>query len=312
MKPARVAFALPMKAAASREDTGMAKPKGMQRFAGAASLLLALAGLGGCLGLPTIDRSGTANLETLGYAVPLEDAKGETRSYEITGYSAGDPDAPRLIYVHGTPGRAADFARFIRDPIPGYESIAIDRPGFGETRPRLAVTSFEEQARAIEPLLVERDGKFPILVGHSLGGPIIARAAADFPDRVGGIVILAGSLSPELESPRWYNYAANLWIVSVFLGTDLRISNREIMAGAAQTRELDGVLGRVRCPVVIVHGTEDGLVPFENVDYMLSHFTSSPSVRSVVVEGEGHFLPWTQESLVRETIENLGDSESPL
>ena len=115
-------------------------------------------------------------------------------SSEIATWTVGDEEALSLIYVHGTPGSASAFRRYLRDPIPDTRTIAYDRPGFGETEPRDPVVSFEAQARVIEPLLrPSEDGRWPILVGHSLGGPIIARAAADYPDRVGGLVIVAGS-----------------------------------------------------------------------------------------------------------------------
>jgi len=99
---------------------------------------------------------------------------------EISYLRGGEPGLPRVVFVHGTPGSATNMARYIRDPIEGHEVISIDRPGFGATG-GAPVPSFEKQAAAIEPFLVTRDGQKPVLVGHSLGGPIVARAAADYP-----------------------------------------------------------------------------------------------------------------------------------
>lgn len=211
----------------------------------------------------------------------------------------GDANAPRVIYAHGTPGDAGAFAMYIRDSIHGVESISIDRPGFGQTGGR-AVRSFEAQAAAFEPLLVERDGRWPVLVGHSLGGPIVARAAADYPDRVGAIVIIAGSLDPGLEHPRWFNYAGAM--LNPVLPYALAISNAEIFAAPEQTKLLAGVLDKVRCPVVIVHGTEDGLVPYANVEYMQRAFTNAASVDVITIEGGNHFVPWNQPQIVRDAI----------
>lgn len=218
---------------------------------------------------------------------------------------SGDTNAPRVIYVHGTPGDAGAFAMYIRDSIEGVESISIDRPGFGQTGGS-AVRSFEAQAAAFEPLLVERDGRWPILVGHSLGGPIVARAAADYPDRVGAIVIIAGSLDPNLEHPRWFNYAGAL--LNPILPRLLAVSNAEIFAAPEQTKLLAGVLGKVRCPVVIVHGTEDGLVPYANVEYMQRAFTNAASIEVVTVEGGDHFVPWNQQQVVRDAVEQALNS----
>ena len=91
-----------------------------------------------------------------------------------------------MILVHGTPGDATAWTDYLETPIDGAEMIAVDRPGFGCSTPRTAVPSLEAQARALEPLLVERGGAWPILVGHSQGGPIIVRTAIDYPDASAG------------------------------------------------------------------------------------------------------------------------------
>ncbi|MEO0629399.1 MAG: alpha/beta fold hydrolase [Planctomycetota bacterium] len=218
---------------------------------------------------------------------------------------AGDPDGPRLIYVHGSPGDAKAFADDLVEPVPGFESVSMDRPGFGTLRHTGPVTSFEMQARAIEPLLVQRDGQWPILIGHSLGGPIIARAAADFPDRVGGLVIVAGSLDPALEELRWFNHIAAAPPVRWILPGTIKTSNAEMFAAFDETTELAGVLGRVRCPVAIVHGTQDGLVPVANVDYTRRMLTNAAAIRVDVLDDQGHFLVWNKagRAAIRQAID---------
>lgn len=261
--------------------------------------------IAGCIPGPSLTKSEIRSLERMSYSIGLTTKDKSQELFEISALRAGVADAPRIIYIHGTPGDATNFADYILDPIEGHESIAIDRPGFGRTAPRSPVTSFEEQAKAIEPLLVERNGRWPILVGHSLGGPIAARVAAEHPDRVGGIVILAGSLDPELENPRWFNYLAGVWPFSAAIGRTMRTSNHEIMAAAEETRELDGLLSRVQSPVVIVHGTKDRLVPVANVDYMRREFAHIDEVTVTIIEDEGHFLPWSREELVRQSITSV-------
>lgn len=220
---------------------------------------------------------------------------------------AGDRGAPRIIYVHGSPGDATAFADQLVKPIPGFESVSIDRPGYGRASGTGAVASFESQARAIEPLLVEQGGRWPILVGHSLGGPIIARAAADFPERVGGLVIVAGSLDPSLEELKWFNHIAAAAPVRWVVPATLRVSNAEMFAARTETLQLAGVLDRIRCPVAIVHGARDGLVPSANVDYMQRTLTNAASIRVDIFKDQGHFLVWNAEgqSAIRAAIEHI-------
>lgn len=243
-------------------------------------------------------------------AVATPGVTGRAMSY----LHAGDASRQRVILIHGTPGDALAWADFLTKPVPNCELIAVDRLGFGESvssvdaagKPtRGVVTSFAEQAAAIEPLLEARDGRWPVIVGHSLGGPIAAAVAARYPDRVGGLVILAGSLDPKLEKPEWYNEVVSWAVVSWMLPASLRNSNKEIFAGRVETTWLAGELAAIRCPVIVLHGRKDELVPFENVAYMQSSLSGAVSVRVVEFPSSGHFIPWEHAAEVRGAIESL-------
>ena len=64
----------------------------------------------------------------------------------------GEQGADRIIFVHGTPGDANNWVDFLLNPLAGFEFIAIDRPGFGESTPEQAVVSLEMQAELIHAL----------------------------------------------------------------------------------------------------------------------------------------------------------------
>ncbi len=265
-------------------------------------MMIPIAGLCGCHGP-------SPEWKTALGAQPREsivDSPGRTISY----LRGGDADAPRVIYVHGTPGDAGAFLDYVVHPVAGLDAISIDRPGFGETGGP-AVPSFESQAKAIEPLLVKHQGRWPILVGHSLGGPIAARVAADYPDRVSGIVIVAGSLDPALEKWKWFNSAGEMLIVQAFLSRGLVHSNQEIRQAKAQTTELAHVLDQIRCPVIIIHGTKDELVPVANVDYMVRMLTNAASIEVEIIENMNHFIPWSAPERIRDAVAKLAVDTTP-
>ncbi len=208
----------------------------------------------------------------------------------------GDPESPRVIYVHGTPGAATGWADYLAPGQTRFHAISLDRPGFGESGPeRGAVTSLEAQAAALLPFLEKQGGAKPILVGHSLGGPIVARAAVDHPDKIGGLVIAAGSLDPNLEKIHPLQRFGEWPLVRSLLPRAIRNANRELIALEPELAALAVKLGEVDLPVVIVHGTEDDLVPFENVAFMENRFTGTDRLEIVVLEGVNHFLPWNSK-----------------
>jgi pimeloyl-ACP methyl ester carboxylesterase len=219
--------------------------------------------------------------------------------------AGGPQDAPRVIFVHGSPGAAADWAEYLLDPPAGREAVAIDRPGFGHSDPYGAAPSLAEQAAALAPLLVQRGGHWPVVVGHSMGAPVAAWLAAEHPDEVEGLVLLAGALDPALEEWRWYNRAATL--LSPLLARPLRNSNEEMRALRGELEALRAELPRIACPVIVVHGRKDALVPFAEVDYARRMFPAS-RLRVIELPDGDHFLPWDAVDTVRTAIASLTGS----
>jgi pimeloyl-ACP methyl ester carboxylesterase len=239
---------------------------------------------------------------------PAEEATLRRGTYEastgrVATITAGEVDGPRLIYVHGTPGDSSNWLDYLLDPVPGWTSVALDRPGFGGSGPEGHVGVLADQAAAIEPLLVEQGGMKPLLIGHSLGAPIIAKLAAMHPDRVGGLLIVAGSLDPEFEDWHWYNSVGGMF--EPVMSRSLRNSNRELRTMRMELLTLREELAAIRCPVLILHGTEDGLVPYANTDYLLAQLSGADPLRLITLDGADHFLIWNREQDVRDAIDTL-------
>lgn len=223
---------------------------------------------------------------------------GGTMSYLV----AENPDKPRVIFIHGSPGSAAYYGDYLRELRDEAEVIAVDRLGYGESAASGTVVSFERQAAAIAPLLEKQGGAWPILVGHSLGGPIATRVAADYPDKVGALIVVAGNLNADLEKPRWYNEFARWRILQPFLADFLKVSNREMWACEIQVQGLETKLDRITCPIVFIHGTSDSLVPFEAIRYSIDRYRGRPRVFIYVLIGEDHSITKLRRDEVLETI----------
>lgn len=216
---------------------------------------------------------------------------------------AGTRGGTRVIFVHGTPGEADGWSGFLAAVPAGFEYFAVDRPGFGHTLPVKAEPSLAKQAAALVPLL---DARSPaILVGHSYGGPVIAQLAVDHPGGIASLVIAAGALDPAQEKVHPMQPVGEWWGVRSMLPSSMRNANRELLALKGELERLEPRLNRVTLPVTIVHGTSDTLVPFANVAYMQQRFSGSGALETIVLDGQGHFLPWEHRPVIERAIQKL-------
>lgn len=228
-------------------------------------------------------------------------AVGAPLSAELSYLRAGDPLGTRLILVHGTPGSATAWTDYLLKPPPGVEVVAIDRPGFGRSGPTGAMTRLEQQAAAVRALL-PADRRPVVLLGHSLGGPVVARVAAEEPERVAAVVLLAASLDPRLEEIHVLQHVGAWSPVRALLPRAIRNANSELMALKPELEALAAMLPAIRAKVVIMHGTDDDLVPVANVPFIQHHLTGARCVQTVLLSGANHFLPWNAEDRVRQAI----------
>lgn len=223
-------------------------------------------------------------------------------SYKLSYIEAGDANGRLVVFVHGTPGEAEGWADYLMSVPAGDHYVAIDRPGFGESGPDGAVTSLAEQAEAVAALIRAKGAKPAVLVGHSLGGPIVAQLAADHPELAAALVIVAGSLDPAQEDVLFIQHVGETWPVRALLPRMLRNANREIIALEHHLETLRPRLAGITVPVTIVHGTKDDLVPFANVDFMKKNMTGTKAMDVTVLDGHNHFLPWNSKPQIEAAI----------
>jgi len=236
------------------------------------------------------------------------DINGRNMHYTFT----GNDSLPVVIMVHGSPGSSADMLDYLADStmLQHVNIVAVDRPGFGESDYGRAETSVQEQAAVLVPLVEKfKHGKV-IMVGHSYGGPVIARFAMDYPQLVDGLVIVAGSIDPELEPPTWWKRPFDLPVIRLIVPSALRISNREILPLRAELEKMRPDWPKITCPVSVVQGTKDDLVPAGNADYARNMLAGKPNVSINMLEGENHFIIWSKKALIVNEIMKIMNLEA--
>lgn len=197
---------------------------------------------------------------------------------------------PPVLFLHGTPGNAFDWSWFLKKAAGDIQIIAPDRPGFGPEDKK--APDLEKDMMVLGEILsfYAEEGQKPVVVGHSLGGGLAARMAIDYPDKVGGLVLVGSSLDPELERifpiQRVFAKAPLSWLLT----RSVRNSNIELLQYPGFLRALQPRLSEIRCPVAVVHARNDRLVPYANVNYIRSHCTGAAAMNIIELETGGHYL----------------------
>ena len=240
------------------------------------------------------------------FDVPLEIGPiltlGDVEYMEVdTGFEDGKAKQ-LIVFVHGTPGSFTTFMHYMNDSLmqEHFHMISVTRPGWVE-RNAEKVPSLDEQAAALEPLLrMDRSGKGTILMGHSYGGPVIAKTAMEYSELVSGLVFVATTGDPELSGPRWYNRLAVV-IPRFILGSGLKGANAEIMPLRPQLESILSGWEELEMPVLIVQGGRDRLVNPRNAEFMQRMLVNA-EVTYMWREGQGHFVLWEAAGLIVDAI----------
>lgn len=226
---------------------------------------------------------------------------------------AGNPNGALALFVHGSPGSLSAFIHFLADSMLNRELLLIttDRPGFGHSNFGIAEPSLKKQAAALAPILRAHQSNRPILlVGHSLGGPLVARMALDYPELVDGLILVAPSIDPELEPDEtWWRAPFASPFLSWVLPRSLRASNDEIYQLKPQLEDLVPEWKKISCPVIVIQGEKDSLVPAANADFAQANLVNA-KVKIIRKADMNHFVPWTNPELIRQAILDLAGKSS--
>jgi len=238
--------------------------------------------------------------------------KGVLRQYRVDTRNihyviAGDSTLPLVVFVHGSPGSLSAFIDFLADTalLKVAQLATIDRPGFGYSNFGMAEPSLKRQAACLRPLLEKHKGQRPIiLVGHSLGGPLVARMAMDFPELVDGLILVAPSIDPSLEPNEWFRGPLATPFLKWVLPRSLRASNEEIYHLKPELEEMVPLWPRITASTTVIQGKKDVLVPWANATYAQRMITNAP-VKLMMVDDMNHFVPWSHPQLIRQAIADM-------
>jgi len=238
--------------------------------------------------------------------------KGEVISYtegfrNINYVIAGDDTKPLVIFVHGSPGSLSAFIDFFGDSLllDHVQLISTDRPGFGYANFGNAEPSLTKQALLLKSVIDKNKNNRPVfLVGHSLGGPLIARVVMDYPALVDGLIMVAPSIDPALEPDEWFRAPLATPFLRWILPRSFRASNDEICQLKPQLENMLPLWEKVNVPVIVIQGKKDRFVPYQNA-FFAKEKMKNTSVSLVVIDDMDHFIPWTNPELINTAIYDM-------
>jgi uncharacterized protein len=202
--------------------------------------------------------------------------------------AADDPKAPVILYLHGARWNlTGSVTRIDRWRKLGFSVFAVDYRGFGKSSDVVPTEALAyEDAEAAWDYLARIAPAHPrYVVGHSLGGAIAAELARRRPE-VAGLVLEATftSISDMVANSAW-SY---------------------LPVGLILTQHFDTLskVGEIRAPVLVVHGTEDRVVPFD-MGVKLFDAVRAPKKFIKVDGGTHHNLSYVAFDQYRDALKQL-------
>ncbi|MBW4027554.1 MAG: alpha/beta fold hydrolase [Acidobacteria bacterium] len=233
---------------------------------------------------------------------------------QIHYYVGGPAGAAPVLLVHGLGAKSADWAVLMPQLLSaGYRVYAIDLLGYGQSaKPRNASYSIAQEAGIVEEFIASQNLSSINLAGWSMGGWVAMRVALDKPAVVRRLVLYDSAgivfyvpFGPEVFLPHTPEEVAKLenlllpsrgpampsFVVRDFLRRQRQVGwviKRSVDSMLAGHDILDGKLGALKMPVLIVWGKQDRLIPL-SVGFDL-HAQIPQSVLEIY-DGCGHLAP---------------------
>ncbi|HXH84411.1 MAG TPA: alpha/beta hydrolase [Candidatus Tectomicrobia bacterium] len=249
---------------------------------------------------------------------------------------AGPPGAPVVVWIHGGSVEDSSFMVADLEPfVPRVRALFPDTRGHGRSSTFERPEDYT-YARKAEDLLLWLDAlgvERAVWGGASMGGALSLWAAVHAPERVRAVISVSGPpYAPVPEDVAWWRAHRPLveaGDVAAYLDANVRLRMGEAALARFKARPdryaeavarlaahpvrsllalLDETYGRtewvadcarIRCPVLVVAGSEDH---FPTVEMSRRLAATIPGARLHVVEGGGHFPNRTHRAEVQAAI----------
>ena len=206
----------------------------------------------------------------------------------------GSDSLPTLVFIHGSPGSWMHYMKYMWDTAmrKKFRVVSIDRPGFGYSDFGKAL-HLQEQCNIILPVLQSLKKEHPLfLVGHSMGGPVVTKLAADAPELFKTVVIVAGAIDIDQEAKETWRKIMNIRPLYWCMPGAFAPSNTELLYLKKDLLPLQNDFKNITCNIVFVHGDADTWVPIQNIAFGKKMMVNAASITADTLHGADHQIPW--------------------
>ena len=222
---------------------------------------------------------------------------------KVIAQNARPTDSILMVFVHGAPGSWDAFKHYVVDDeiFEKARIVSYDRPGYGGSS-KDAMPGIADQATILNGIIDTYRLKKVILVGHSYGCPIAAKAAFQNVIGIEAVVMIAPLIDPDNEPLFWYSYFSYWKLTSWMLPKDLVVAGSEKFAHASELAKMKEDWASTSFPIYHVHGLKDVLAPGkENVAFS-EKFIPKIQLQTEIYPDKGHLIIWTEYDLMKDIL----------
>ncbi len=220
-----------------------------------------------------------------------------------------------IVFVHGWSNNKSIWDEQMSHFSEKYRVIAVDLAGFGESGNNRENWTIENFSNDVVAVINKLKLKQVILVGFSMGGPVVIETANRIPDRTIGVVVVDFLQNVEMKFPP----PVVSYIDSVFVDLVTNPTNEKLVAGGFykknqetsykrilamlagtsrigwraslsntlrwQNEDCAEALNKIRVPVMAINSENEPT----NVEAFQKYV---PSFQAAIIPGTGHVIMW--------------------
>ena len=207
-----------------------------------------------------------------------------------------DTMLPTLLLIHGSPGSALDFKKYLLDKELNkkYNLITYDRIGYGNENRGEVVGSLKKEVEVLDAVLKGIKTTNVILAGYSYGGTTALASTKKYKRKLLLAAAVRGDLEPMFWAIKLYQWKFTRPLVPKVFQAATEEKLRHITELINYENRWD--ISETR--IISIHGKLDRIVPYQN-SIFLENKLDPRTFKLITLEEGRHDLIWTDFDLIK-------------